>query len=661
MNAARLFWLAPVLPLAAFILLAAGLSRLGRLSAGLAIAAIGGATAVSTLALLAAAQGARAVVSVPWLVVGGRELLLALWLDPLGALLAVLVAVVALVVFVYAVRYMAGDPRFGRFFALLSLFAGAMLVLVLAADLLTLFIAWELVGLCSFLLIGFWFERPGVPAAATKAFLTTRVADLAMLAGLLLLAGTLGRTRIDVVLDAASRSRFATGFLLAIALLLFAGAAGKSAQIPFQGWLPDAMAGPTPVSALIHSATMVAAGVFLVARLHLLFAVAKPALVVVAWVGIITALVGGTAALVEKDLKRTLAYSTMSQLGLMFVGLGAGSLIAGVLLLVAQALYKASLFLAAGVIDHAVEGTAFDRMGGLARRMPLTFVVFALSAAALAGLPVTLALPPKDPVLAAAWRTNPALFAAALLASFITALYSARAFGLVFLGPASKPAQEAHSSGHGLLVPLLALTALVPIGLLIDAPLLDEPLGHLLDAATPEAGIVTALTLGMAVLGVLLGLSARYAWPRDVVWAPIRPLAPLFAGEFGLGVLYRALPRLGLQLIYSAGRIDRTLFDPIGERSTRVVLGAARRVAGFDHAVFDAVATRAAAATLAAVRASARFDLQRIDAAATTFGRTLANAGERLRRLQTGRIENYLLAIFVWGLGLLALAMLVMR
>src|SRR5258708_5038939 len=222
-----------------------------------------GAAVVSIAGLVAVIQGKHALVSLPWLSIGGRQLPLALWLDPLGALMATLVSIVGLIVFLYAASYMAEDARRGRFFAEFSLFTASMLTLVLAADLITLFIAWELVGLCSYLLIGFWFERTGAPAAASKAFFTTRLADLCFLAGVLLLIGIVGSGRIDLVLAASTQGKIASGLLLAIALLAFAGAAGKSAQVPFQGWLPDAMLGPTPVSALLHSATMVAAGVFL--------------------------------------------------------------------------------------------------------------------------------------------------------------------------------------------------------------------------------------------------------------------------------------------------------------------------------------------------------------------------------------------------------------
>ena len=632
MSGTMLFWLAPILPLVVFALAAVGLARYGRLVAGLAIAAMTGSLIISTLSLVDVVQGKRAFVSLPWLTIGGRTLSLALWLDPLAALMATLVSVVGLMIFVYAASYMAADPRLGRFFAEFSLFTGSMLTLVLAADLITLFIAWELVGLCSYLLIGFWFERAGAPAAASKAFFTTRLADLALLAGVLLLIGTLGNGRMDVVLAAPAQGKIAPVLLLAIALLLFTGAAGKSAQVPFQGWLSDAMLGPTPVSALLHSATMVAAGVFLVARLYPLFLAAGSALQVVAWVGVLTALLGGAAALVERDVKRTLAYSTMSQIGLMFVGLGGGSLLAGLLLLLAQALYKATLFLAAGAVDHAVGGTAFERMGGLAKRMPLTAIAFALAAAALAGLPVTLALPPKDPTLAAAWQVGGLLFAVVLLASLFTALYSARLFGLVFLGQASEPAQKAHEAKKGLLIPLLVMAALIPLGLLANAALLGQPLAQLLHVSAPELPAVTALALSLAIIGTAAGLWARQVWPSAVTWPLLKPVAPLLRGEFGFKPLYVLLTRLFFWLIMALGR--------------------------FDHLVFDTFTEALAGATLALIRASARFDVRRVDAAVRDLGQGILALGQRVRVLQTGRIENYLLIVFVWGLGVMVVAVL---
>ena len=630
MSGTSFFWLAPLLPLAVFALLAIGLSRYGRLASGLAVAGMAGATIVSVASLVAAAQGKYALVSLPWLSVGSRQMALALWLDPLGAVMATLVSLVGLVVFLYAVSYMAEDARRGRFFAEFSLFTGSMLTLVLAADLITLFIAWELVGLCSYLLIGFWFERPGAPEAASKAFFLTRLADLCLLAGVLLLIGFIGNGNIATVLTASTHGLIAPGVLLAIALLLFAGAAGKSAQFPFQGWLPDAMLGPTPVSALLHSATMVAAGVFLVARLYPLFQAAGPALSVIAWIGVITALIGGTVALVETDIKRTLAYSTMSQIGLMFVGLGSGSLLAGILLLVAQAFYKATLFLGAGAIDHEVKGTAFERMGGLASRMPLTAIAFGISAAALAGLPVTLALPPKDPVLSASLQSSPVLFVVTLLASLLTALYSARLFGVAFLGVPSEPAEHAHEVKKGMLIPMLLMAVLIPIGLLANAALLGQPLARVLGVGSPDVPTATVITLTIAVIGVVLGMYARHIWPTLVEWPVLNSARSLFGGEFGLKTVYAALTQASFWIVRQLGTFDRVVFDGFTEVMTRGML------------VF--------------VRAVGRFDVRRIDAAVRDIGQGILALGQRIRVVQTGRIENYLLMVFVWGLGVLVVA-----
>ncbi len=659
MIGAYIFWLVPVFPLLVFVLLAVGLARYGRLASELAVTAMALSFLVAVLGLLAAAQGARSIIALPWLSVGGRQLTLALQLDPLGSLIATVVSGVGLVIFVYAVSYMAQDPRRGRFFAEFSLFAGSMLTLVLAGDLITLFIAWEMVGLCSYLLIGFWYERPNAPAAATKAFFTTRLADLVLLAGILLLIGSVGNGRIASIMFATTHGKIEAGLLLPIALLLFIGAAGKSAQVPFQGWLPDAMAGPTPVSALLHSATMVVAGVFLVARLYPLFLVAAPVLQVVAWVGVITALLGGAAALVELDLKRTLAYSTMSQIGLMFVGLGSGSLLAGVLLLLAQALYKATLFLAAGVVDRAVEGTVFERMGGLLRRMPWTATAFAVGAAALAGLPVTLALPPKDPVLGAAWLDNIPLFIATLVASVFTALYSARIFGLVFLGSPSEEAQKAQSVRTGLIVPLLVMAGFIPLGLLANASLLGHPLTHLLGVPAPDVPTATVLTLAVALVGSAAGLWARFVWPRALVWPVLSGVRSLFGGEFGLKATYRLVARSGLQAANALGTFDRVVFDTLAAAVVKAILTLSRRCSTIDRRVFDAFAVSLAKATLALVRVSGRVDRRGFDDSIRTIGQDMLALSQRLRSWQTGRIENYLLAVFIWGLGVMVIAVFV--
>lgn len=634
MTVVGLFWLIPALPLASFALLAGGLSRYRRVAVGLALGSVLAATLLSIAGVIAVAQGARATVWLPWLNVGGRVLTLALSLDPLGILVAALVSILGLVVFAYAASYMARERYYGRFFALSALFAGAMLTLVLAADLVTFFVAWEIVGICSYLLIGFRFEQPAVPGAATKALLITRLADLALLGGILTLIVTLQTGRLDALVAALASDgpapRISSTVRLVVALLLLAGAAGKSAQVPLHGWLPDAMVGPTPVSALLHSATMVAAGVFLIARLSPIFVAAPPSLLIIGWIGATTALVGAVAALLQTDLKRLLAYSTISQLGLMFIGLGVGSVSAALFLLIAHAFYKALLFLAAGSVEQAVGGTALAYVGGLARRLPLTFVAFSLAAAALAGLPITVALPPKDAVLAAAWPAFPALFGVSLLASFLTALYSARALGLVFLGPPSGAARRARPERWALVAPTWALALLLEASLLASSPLIHLPIQRLLGTPIPEAPVATTLGIGLALLGFTLGLGARLAWPRAIIWPTLQPIAPSLSRALAMGWLYAAIAWLALRLAGATGEFDRS--------------------------VLDSLASTLATWTLALVRLVVQFDTSRIEAGARAIAAGLVRLGDRTRSLQTGRIENYLLAIFGWALVVIIVA-----
>ncbi|MHB1415317.1 MAG: NADH-quinone oxidoreductase subunit 5 family protein [Chloroflexota bacterium] len=650
MTGTTVFWWAPIFPLAAFALLSVGLARLGRVSAWLSLVAMAGSTIVSGLGLYAAYHGQQLIVAIPWWSIGGRSFEIALWLDPLSSLSAALVSVVGLVIFGYSVRYMAGEPLRGRFFAEMNLFAGAMLVLVLTSDLLVLFFAWEIVGLASYLLIGFWFDRPGTPPAATKAFLVTRLGDLAMLIGVLLLVKAVGGGSIPAALAAAGAGRLPYLLALAAALLLFVAAAAKSAQFPFQGWLPDAMLGPTPVSALIHSATMVAAGVFLVARFFPLFQAAPPALAVVAWVGVATALLGAAVALVSPDAKRTLAYSTMSELGLMYVGLGAGSLLAGMLLLIAHALFKSLLFLAVGAVDQQVHGTEFRLMGGLWLRMPLVFVASVFGAAALAGLPVTAALPSKDPVLAAAWQANLGLYALALLASLLTALYAARILGLVFLGAPSAESRRAHGAPLGLWLPTVAMAALLVAGSLAGAIVLGRPLSQLLGAPTPEVVASTALALTIAVAGSALGLWARWVWPREVLWPPLRSFAGTFGSEFGMIPLYDLSSRAGLVTVRAAATVDAVVFDPLGDRLALGALHVIAAARAIDASVFDRLGNWLAEAVLWLIRWANRFDLGGLDAAVRRLASSTLRFSQLARRLETGRIENYLLAVLVWGI-----------
>jgi len=484
----RYLWLIPVLPL-----LAAGIGALLKqrrrgFAAAVAIAAIG---LSFVLAMIAFAQlllnPQRLFFNFPWVQFGFQWVKLGWMLDPLAAVMLVMVTFVALLIFVYSVAYMHHDENFTRFFCFLSLFAAAMLGVLIANSLLLLFMCWEVVGLTSYLLIGFWYERPAAAAAAKKAFITTRIGDLGLLLGMVWLygqtgtllfydhgAGCMEQTALSALAGHVVGMAASTG----IALLIFCGAVGKSGQLPLHVWLPDAMEGPTPVSALIHAATMVAAGVYLVARVYPLMS-ASPggALQVVAWVGAATALFAALVAVTQDDIKRILAYSTVSQLGYMMIGLGVGSVAVGIFHLIAHAFFKALLFLGAGSVIHGCMGEQDIReMGGLRKWMPITFATYAVGMLALSGFPLFFSgFWSKDAILHAAygWNISRVPFYLGSIGALLTAFYMTRQVCYVFFGrrrrdPApepippseaavSDPHDAAHESPAAMTVPLVLL------------------------------------------------------------------------------------------------------------------------------------------------------------------------------------------------------------
>ena len=411
------------------------------------------------LDLLELPEGGSSSFSINWLTVGDTSIAWGVLVDRLSVTMLGLVTFVAFVIQVYSLGYMRGDPRFGWYFAAHALFAAAMLALVLADNLLFLYISWELVGLGSYLLIGFWYERRSVAEAAKKAFITTRIGDVGLLIGIILLFKATGSFEISTIFHAAQQGGIGQGTLTAAAFLIFLGAMGKSAQFPFHVWLPDAMEGPTPVSALIHAATMVAAGVYLVARMLPLFELAPNVLLTVASVGLFTFVFAGTLALVATDLKRVLAYSTVSHLGLMMLSLGAFGWAAAIFHLVAHGVSKALLFLGAGSVMHALnDETDIRKMGGLRRRMPVTALTFVIGAAALAGIAPLSGFFSKDEILLAVVdHRNPVFIAVALLAVVLSALYMARVTLLVFFGPTKPETEGAHESPLVMTLPLVAL------------------------------------------------------------------------------------------------------------------------------------------------------------------------------------------------------------
>ena len=499
--------LIPLLPLLAAAL-TCGLQN-GRRAAGVAIAAMLGSCGLALAAFNQAwgmDPGKHATFDIPWLTVGDTAIPLGFVLDPLNGAMLAMVTFIGLLIFIYSAGYMKDDERMARFFCYLSLFAAGMLGLVLANSLLLLFMCWEIVGVASYLLISFWFHKPEAAAAGKKAFIVTRIGDMGFLIGILLAFKTTGTLTLydggNGLLETLPTGMiWGVEVAAVISLLLFMGAVGKSGQLPLHVWLPDAMEGPTPVSALIHAATMVAAGVFLVARAIPLFE-AGGTLPVVAWVGAITALVAAFIALGQYDLKRILAYSTVSQLGLMMVGLGVAGVSVGMFHLLTHAFFKALLFLGAGSIIHGChEEQDIRKMGGLAKPMPVTTIAYLCGTLALVAFPFTSGFFSKDEILAGAWATNQPVFWIAAAASLLTAVYMTRQCMYVFIG-AHRGAHTPHESPRIMTVPLVILAVFaLGLGGLARGSVLAKLPGETADH-TP---VVLAVSIAVALGGILLG------------------------------------------------------------------------------------------------------------------------------------------------------------
>jgi len=464
-------WLIPALPLVASLLI---LSLPGAQRTAAAFLAIAGQIAalifsVSAFVPTLATPGYRSFHNFTWLTFGEQALRLGFVLDPLTAVMLVMITLVSLCIFIFSVGYMAADENFSRFFAYLSFFSAAMLGVVIANSLLLLFICWELVGLASYLLIGFWIHKTSAAAAAKKAFITTRIGDIGFFLGLLWLYQSSGTLLFydggNGSLESAGLTSLGASATF-IALLIFCGAVGKSGQFPLHVWLPDAMEGPTPVSALIHAATMVAAGVFLVARVYPLFSLGAvngvtTSLTVVVWIGVVTALISALIALAQADIKRILAYSTVSQLGLMMVSLGVGGVAAGIMHLLAHGFFKALLFLGSGSVIHGChEEQDIRQMGGLRGVMPITFLTYAIGMMALSGVPLFFSGAwTKEEILHATslWSVSHLPHYLMMAGVVLTALYMTRQMIYVFFGNRRTASAHAHESSAVMTGPLLVL------------------------------------------------------------------------------------------------------------------------------------------------------------------------------------------------------------
>ena len=528
-------WLIPAVPFAASLVILSLPNGRHKSAALLAVAGQIAALVMSFFAFLATLQvsGFRAVQNFTWFTFGDHALRLGWLLDPLAAVMLIMITLVGLCIFVFSIGYMAGDKNFVRFFAYLSFFSGAMLGLVISNSLLLLFICWELVGLASYLLIGFWIERPSAAAAAKKAFITTRIGDLGFFLGLLWLYGRSGTLLFydggNGCLESAGLAMLGAS-AVSVALLIFCGAVGKSGQFPLHVWLPDAMEGPTPVSALIHAATMVAAGVFLVARVYPIFSLGAidgvtSSLTVVVWIGVITALMAALIAIAQADIKRILAYSTVSQLGLMMVSLGVGGVAAGMMHLLAHGFFKALLFLGAGSVIHGCHGEQdIRKMGGLRRLMPATFSTYAIGMMALSGVPLFFSGGwTKEEILhvTAHWPASRLPYYFLLAGVVLTALYMTRQIIYVFFGDRRAASQHAHESPRVMTMPLIVLASCAILFSVVLTPawpwlhhyLTDEP-AHFEFARLIQPTLFLSLVLVGA--GVALGIGMyRKAGAQD--------------------------------------------------------------------------------------------------------------------------------------------------
>jgi NADH-quinone oxidoreductase subunit L len=522
-------WLIPVLPLAGFLILvlfgkristtAVGCISVGTVALSAIIAAIFGFNFIKA----PTESGFLSQTLWTWFNVDGFTPAIGFHLDSLSLVMILVVTFVGLLILIYSTAFMAGDESCSRFFAYMNLFIGSMLILVLADNLVFLYLGWEGVGLCSYLLIGFWYKNSQNGIAAIKAFLVTRIGDTAMAIGLFLLLMSFGTLDIKSLAGQFSQQPSSSTICTIAAALLLVGALGKSAQLPLQVWLPDAMAGPTPVSALIHAATMVTAGVYLIARTHFLFLQAPVVLSVVAVIGAITLLIAGLSALVQHDIKRVLAYSTISQVGYMFLALGVGAWSAAIFHFMVHAFFKSLLFLGAGVVIKAMaEEHNIFKMGSLRKRLPLTFWTFLIGCASLSALPLaTAGFYSKDRILLEEWvspQGGPVLWAAGLIGSLITSLYAFRMFFIVFFGKSGT--QITYKPAFRVSFVLVILALLSIIGGFIKLPYIVETARVTLRSKY----ILEAIAGLVSIFGVILAYE---------LFAGKRPLARLlFSSEF---------------------------------------------------------------------------------------------------------------------------------
>jgi NADH-quinone oxidoreductase subunit L len=676
-SIARFLWLIPAVPMVTSGIVALLKQPRRNAAASLAVGSLGFSLLLSVIAFAHVLRGwthgvvVRETVSFTWLQFGHSTVDLGWVLDPLAAIMLVMVSFVGLLIFIYSVGYMAHDENFTRFFCFMSLFAGAMLGVVISNSLLLLFMCWEIVGLTSYLLIGFWYQKPAAAAAAKKAFVTTRVGDVFFLLGIVWLfsqtgtllfynngAGSLEHPALTNLL--AQHAGLGLSAASAIGLLIFAGAVGKSGQLPLHVWLPDAMEGPTPVSALIHAATMVAAGVYLVARVYPLMAAGAPlmsigaqaggttvALAVVTWVGAATAVFAALIAVAQNDIKRILAYSTVSQLGYMMAGLGLGGVAVGMFHLITHAFFKALLFLGAGSVIHGChEEQDIRRMGGLKVDMPLTFITYAIGMLALCGFPIFFSgFWSKDGILEAAQRSAAIKgpFYLLVFGALLTAFYMTRQVCYVFFGY-WRGHQPVHESPKVMTLPLVILAFFTMALGLIGTP--AWPWFHAFlegRAATLSfhSLIESSFLLLMATSTLVVFLGLGFGWRLYGNKSP-KPEEP--------DALEKSVPWLWAPLR------DRLYVDEFYGMTVIAFYAWWARVADWlDRRVWGGIVAFVAWIFAVWAQLNRLFDVNWVDGGFDKTCEELSEGGGLLTSMQSGRVQNYLRILAVAVIALAAI------
>lgn len=627
----KFIWIIPVLPIFGFIITFFFGKKFPKAASVFTTVILGACVLLSMMSIFIVNSGGPFEITKNWYVTGKYSIAMGFAADGLTAMMLNVVSIVSFLVHLYSIGYMHNDSRFWMFFLYLQLFSASMFGLVLSNNYLQLYIFWELVGLCSYLLIGFWYEKKSAADAAKKAFLTTKIGDAGMLIGIFLLFFNTGSAVFKDVFNFAAGPEVSQGLITASAILLFCGAIGKSAQFPLHVWLPDAMEGPTPVSALIHAATMVAAGVYLVGRSFPLFSLSATAMQVVAVVGAFTAIFAATIAITQNDIKKVLAYSTISQLGYMMFALGMGAYVAGMFHLMTHAFFKALLFLGSGSVIHATGTQDIREMGGLFKKMKVTAITFIIGTLALAGFPLTAGFFSKDYILGFAYAQNKYIFfIIGIITAFFTAFYMFRVIFVVFFGNPKKDDIHAHESPKVMTIPLIILAVLSVVPGYFGAWFISERFSidkfisfFGFEGQEPLHIIPMVIAVLVGLLGILIAFILYFGKPitNKKISKGIYPLYKLLHNKYYIDEIY------GFIII-------------------KPLMKLAEFINTFDRVVVDGFVNFIGKLTVIFSRAVDIFDIKAVDGVVNKVADVTYLSGKKLRLLQTGNTSSYLAIMF---------------